>query len=41
MMIGFKQEIMKLKTFEQLIQFLQSIKISSHAHLADIYFHAI
>jgi len=41
LLIGFKQDILKLNTFEQLIVFLQTIKISSYSLLADIYFHAI
>lgn len=40
-LIGFKQDILKLGTFEQLIVFLQNIKITSYSLLADIYFHAI
>mmetsp|Transcript_28554 Transcript_28554/g.38085 ORF Transcript_28554/g.38085 Transcript_28554/m.38085 type:complete len:84 (+) Transcript_28554:1537-1788(+) len=40
-LIGFKPEILRLKTFEQLIFYLQSIKISSYALLADVYFHAL
>ena len=41
LLIGFKQEILKMQTFEQLIIFLQSIKINSYALLADVYFHAL
>ena len=40
-LIGFKPEILRLQTFEQLIVYLQSIKIESYALLADIYFHAL
>lgn len=40
-MIAFKEEIMKRHSLEQLIYFLQNIKITSYSLLADIYFHAI
>lgn len=41
MLIGFKQEIMAINSFEQLIVFLQKIKITSYSLLADVYFHSI
>ena len=41
LMIGFKEDIMRLNTFEQLIVFLQGLKITSHSFLADVYLHAI
>ncbi len=41
LLIGFREDIMRMSTFEQLIVFLQNIKIPSHSILADIYFHAI
>lgn len=41
MLMGFKDAILKQKSFEELIVFLQGIKIDSYKLLADIYFHAI
>ena len=41
MLIGVKDEILRLDSFESLIVFLQQLSIQSYAMLADIYFHAI
>ena len=41
MLIGVKDELLRLDSFESLIVFLQQLNIQSYAMLADIYFHAI
>ena len=41
MLMGFKSDILRIKTFEELIVYLQNITIDSYKLLADIYFHAI
>ena len=41
MLIGVKDELLRLDSFESLIVFLQQLSIQSYAMLADIYFHAI
>lgn len=40
-LIAFRDDIMKRNSMEQLIFYLQNIKITSYGLLADIYFHAI
>ena len=41
MLIGVKDELLRLDSFESLIVYLQQLNIQSYAMLADIYFHAI
>ena len=41
LLVSHKDEILALGTMEQLLVFLNSIKIENHALLADTYFHAI